>query len=88
MSLCPRVHNIFSRGGGEEGGWPRHAGVPFLGEWAGATQDTPPPERGFLHALRLPTPVRAAIHRHPVLFCRSTWGGGACWAAAGCPRGG
>ena len=34
VSVSQECTNIFSRGGGEE--LARHAGVPFLGEWAGA----------------------------------------------------
>lgn len=79
VSLSQECTNVFSKGGGEE--LARHAGVPFLGEWAGAAPGPYPlgrGERGLPPTPPSPRPARAVSRRSPVFSSagapRRQWG--------------
>ena len=72
VSVSQECTNVFSKGGGEE--LARHAGVPFLGEWAGAATGpcTPRGEGASSHPAD-PLPCESCQPQAPcACFCKST----------------
>uniref|UniRef100_A0A4W2DRL9 Cytosolic Fe-S cluster assembly factor NUBP2 n=1 Tax=Bos indicus x Bos taurus TaxID=30522 RepID=A0A4W2DRL9_BOBOX len=69
---CSECTNVFSKGGGEE--LARHAGVPFLGEWAGAATGPCPPQGEGASSHPADSPPRESCQPQApcAFFCRST----------------